>query len=53
MQEEYNWEIRLYNQWIDQSGFFQIFGLNLHNCGKCFGFDLFLLGFGFAIRFDR
>lgn len=44
-------EIRLYNQWEDSVNIYLI-NFALHNCGGCAGFDLYLLGFGFALRFN-
>ena len=41
-------EMRFYNDW--GSANMHMIDFSLHNCGDCFGFDLFILGFGFAVR---
>lgn len=43
--------VEIYNQWAEEVSDICVFNITLHNCGGCFGFDLFVFGFGFAIRF--
>ena len=47
------WLIEGYNQWVGDSQDFCMFVFMVHNCEIDWGFDVFLLGFGIALRFSR
>ncbi len=45
-------EIRYYNQWLDTPNL-NLLKVSAHNCGDCFGMDLFCLGLGVAFRISK